>query len=738
MRTRRLAAALLAAVLGMSATGAPARAAEPDWPTRTAVLAAARAAAGYYRPTFAVTTLTPKNGWSWSTYAQGVRAMFAVLGDQGYRDEGIGWGRASSWGLSGERNPDNIKAGQTYLAWRQVDATPNLTAMDARMGTDLTGLPASQYDWVDAAFMGLADWQLWAARTGNPAYAARMDEFYTWMRDAGATSSRCAGTQPSQPGLYDAAHRLWYRDCGYVDRLDPSGRRIFWGRGNGWMIAAMAQVHEQLPAGDPRATKYADMLRSMSARLAELQGSDGMWRSSLENPGLFPQPETSATAMITYALAYGVRSGLLDASTYRPVIARAWQGLTGIALQPSGFLSFCQPNGVAPAAPYSAAAPRTAPGSTSSGTVNTDSPPFCVGAFLLAGAEISRLTPDVAAGRAATATAQEPGNEVRRLVDGDVTTRWSAPGFPQTATVDLGSTTRIGEAMVTTYLDRAYRYRIEASADAATWAVVVDRTQNTAPGTQLDAFPGVSCRYVRLVVTGVSGSSTTWVSIQEFGIYPAPAAPATQAIATDSFERTVSAGLGSANPGGPWTLSGSPTAFSVSGGRARLSLSAGSGPSAYLQSVAATNTDVSVTAGLAKAPLGGPGYLALVARRAGANDYRLKLRRPGTGTATVSLVRSIGGAETALATAQLPTSIGPTDLVRLRVQVTTTGAGTSLRARAWELGTVEPGSWLLTAADTTTALQAPGSIGLWAYLSGSATNAPVVALFDDLSAVDTG
>ena len=65
----------------------------------------------------------------------------------------------------------------------------------------------------------------------------------------------------------------------------------------------------------------------------------------------------------------------------------------------------------------------------------------------------------------------------------------------------------------------------------------------------------------------------------------------------------------------------------------------------------------------------------------------------------------------------------------------TTGSGTTLSARVWKVGASEPGTWLLTTVDSTAALQGPGSIGLWVYLSGAATNAPVVAAFDDLSAV---
>lgn len=740
VRFRGLLAGLLACSLVLVVPGSPARAAEPELPSRNAVLAAARLAATYYRPTFPVTALTPRNGWSWSTHAQGVRAMFGVLGDQAYRDEGLSWGAANAWRLSTERNPDNIKAGQAYYSWHQVDASADLTAMDARMRADLTGLPSSQYDWIDALFMGLPDWAAWSTRTGEAAYAARMDDFYTWMRDSGATSARCSGGPPVQQGLYDPTARLWYRDCSYVGARDANGKPIFWGRGNGWVIAAMAQVLEQLPTGDPRATKYADMLKTMSGRLAELQGADGMWRASLADPALFPRPETSATGLITYAIAYGVRTGVLEAATYGPVIARAWQGLTGIALQPSGFLTSCQPNGVAPAAPYTAASPRTPPSATSSGTVNTDSPPFCVGAFLLAATEIARLTPDLAVGKPVTATAQESGNEVRRLVDDDVTTRWSAPGFPQSATVDLGSATRVGEAMMTTYLDRAYRYRIDGSPDAVTWTVLVDRTQSPSPGTRLDTFAPATIRYVRLVVTGVAGSSTNWVSIQEFGVYPSATStpPPPTTIAMDAFERTVTSGLGTADTGGPWSLSGGSGVFSVSGGKARLRLAAGSGPSAYLNAVSAPAVDVTVTCGPSVAPVGGPAYFALIARRSSTSDYRLKVKRPPSGGATASLVRSIGGAETTLATAALPSGIGVADPVRLRVQATTSGATTTLRARAWKPGTSEPDTWLLAALDSTAALQGSGSIGLWAYLSGAATNGPLVATFDDLAATVPG
>ena len=506
-----------------SAVGSPVIA-TVDLPRHSAVVTATKLAADYYRTTYAHPTVLPTNGWSWATYAQGVQALYRQAGDQRYLSDGLAWGQSNAWGISPasvQANPDSIKAGQTYFDLNAIDPTASLAVMDAAMATDLTGLPLSQYDWIDALFMGLPNWAQWATRTGNPAYLDKLDALYAWARTAGGTSARCAGKPPAQAGLFDAAASLWYRDCTVVGAKDVNGQPVFWARGNGWTIAAMAQVLQRLPAGDPRGVKYADMLATMAARLVALQGSDGMWRASLTDAALYPAPETSGTALITYALAYGLKAGILDAPTYLPVVARAWSGLTTISLQPSGFVAGCQGPGVGPGTSYTAKAPRTAPTSTSSGTVNVDSPPYCVGALLLAGSEVAQLTSSPSTGARVTYTSQQVGNEAKHVADGDVTTRWSASGFPQAVMIDLGAQYWLSNSMVVPYLDRAYRYRIETSLDKTHWQLVVDRTTTTATGSRLDDFaPGtVSARYARLTVIGVNGGATTWVSIQEFAVF---------------------------------------------------------------------------------------------------------------------------------------------------------------------------------------------------------------------------
>lgn len=381
-------AALLASTMPVAAGALSAGETRTGVPSRDAVVAAMDRAVGYYRSSFAVTTL-PANGWSWSTYFQGVTALHATTGDASSLADALAWGRSTDWALTApEPNPDSVKAAQVYHELRRlVGTTVRLGPSDTRMRAELQSLPRTQYDWADALFMGLPTWSRWAGRKGDSAYLDKMDALYTWARDDGLTSE-CAG---KRRGLYDGTERLWYRDCRFIGSPDVNGKEVFWSRGNGWVLAAMAQVLTTTPDRGTRAAPYRIMLRAMAARLRQLQGSDGLWRSSLLDRPLYPQPESSGTALFTYALAVGVDAGVLDRATYLPVVTRAWTGLTS-ELQPSGFLSGCQPPGGRPAAPYSGSAPRTPAGSATAGTLHVDSPPFCVGAFLLAGSAVAKLT----------------------------------------------------------------------------------------------------------------------------------------------------------------------------------------------------------------------------------------------------------------------------------------------------------------------------------------------------------
>lgn len=211
----------------------------------------------------------------------------------------------------------------------------------------------------------------------------------------------------------------------------------------------------------------------------------------------------------------------------------------------------------------------------------------------------------------------------------------------------------------------------------------------------------------------------------------------TTLLASDAFDRTVSNGLGTADVGGPWTTTGSSSAYAVAGGEGRIRISAPAvGNNAYLGSVSSSATDLYLAVATDKPATGSGIYTSVIGRRVpGSGEYRAKLQLTSTGSVNLSLVRTASsGAETTLTggtVSGLNYAVG--DRLGIRLQVTGTSP-TTVRARVWELGTAEPVIWQRTVTDATAGLQVPGSLGIMTYLSGSATNAPVTVLMDDLRA----
>jgi hypothetical protein len=205
--------------------------------------------------------------------------------------------------------------------------------------------------------------------------------------------------------------------------------------------------------------------------------------------------------------------------------------------------------------------------------------------------------------------------------------------------------------------------------------------------------------------------------------------------AADAFERTVVNGFGSADFGGAWTITGATTGYSVSGGVAQHRMaSAGNQLNSYLNAVSATDVLASVDVGWDKAPDSSGQYASLLVRRVGTSDYRVRIRAFSTKT-TITLYRMVNNVETSLGITTLPTLVyAPGDVFRLQLRAVGTGT-TSLQGKVWRVGSAEPG-WQITVNDTTASLQGPGGVGLVSYLSGGATNAPVVAMWDTLSVTE--
>ena len=134
----------------------------------------------------------------------------------------------------------------------------------------------------------------------------------------------------------------------YLDKLqEPNGLfyhepevQFYWGRGNGWVAAGMAELLRSLPPDHPRRARILEGYRKMMKALLEDQGSDGMWRQLIDRSDSWP--ETSSTGMFTFAMVTGVRNGWLDAATYGPAARKAWLALVGYIDQNADMTAVCE------------------------------------------------------------------------------------------------------------------------------------------------------------------------------------------------------------------------------------------------------------------------------------------------------------------------------------------------------------------------------------------------------------
>jgi unsaturated rhamnogalacturonyl hydrolase len=119
----------------------------------------------------------------------------------------------------------------------------------------------------------------------------------------------------------------------YLDKLQqPNGlffhaadSPFYWGRGNGWVAAGMAELLRSLPKKHPQRARILAGYQEMMASLLRLQRDDGLWRQLIDRSESWP--ETSSTGMFTFAMITGVKNGWLEQKTYGPAARKAWLGL---------------------------------------------------------------------------------------------------------------------------------------------------------------------------------------------------------------------------------------------------------------------------------------------------------------------------------------------------------------------------------------------------------------------------
>lgn len=258
------------------------------------------------------------------------------------------------------RHADDMTRGQVFLEIFELEKQQKmLNGIKNRIDSLINDPKPGRVDWwwCDALFMEPPVLARLSKITNDPKYNRYLNQMW-W---------------DSTDFLFDKSDSLYFRDKNYFDRRSLNGEKVFWSRGNGWVMGGLVQVLELLPKSDPYYSQYQSLFLKMAKKIASVQQADGLWRANLLYANEVPVKETSGSGFYTFALAWGINNGYLDRAHYLPKVKNGWKALTE-AVEESGKLTWVQQIGAKPEQ-----------------VRQTDNQEYGTGAFLMAGTEIIKL-----------------------------------------------------------------------------------------------------------------------------------------------------------------------------------------------------------------------------------------------------------------------------------------------------------------------------------------------------------
>ena len=216
--------------------------------------------------------------------------------------------------------------------------------------------------WADALYMVMPVMTKMYKLTGDTKYLRKLYENLLY----------------SDSIMLDKETGLYFRDGKYIypKHKTANGEKDFWARGDGWVLAGLAKVLQDMPETYVRQPFFVEKYVNLARGVKKLQQPQGHWTRSMADPEQAPGYETSGTAFFCYGLLWGVNHGYLSKKEFGTTIDKAWNYLTKIALQKDGKVGYVQPIGEC-----------AIPGQTVDANSQAN---FGVGAFLLAACEYCR------------------------------------------------------------------------------------------------------------------------------------------------------------------------------------------------------------------------------------------------------------------------------------------------------------------------------------------------------------
>ena len=318
--------------------------------------------------------------WDNAAYHTGNMEAYYLTGNEDYLNYSLAWAEhnewqgakstdKSEWRKDYGENDKHVLFGDWQICFQTYCDLYNILPDDNRirrarevMEYEMSTPDVDYWWWADGLYMVMPVMTKLYKITGNSLYLDKLYQYISY----------------SDSIMLDRDENLYYRDGRYVypDHKTEAGKKDFWARGDGWVVAGCAKVLKDMPHDCKYRPFFEEKFKKLCAAVAALQQPDGYWTRSMMDPDQAPGCETSGTAFFAYGLIWGINNGYLDEATYKPVFDKAWTYLSKTALQEDGSIGYVQPIG-----------DRAIPGQVIDAHSTSN---FGVGAFLLAACEYVR------------------------------------------------------------------------------------------------------------------------------------------------------------------------------------------------------------------------------------------------------------------------------------------------------------------------------------------------------------
>ena len=310
--------------------------------------------------------------WTNGAFFAGVFAAYETTKSPRIMDSLMAMGERNLW-LPHPRfdHADDIAISQTYIDLyrikkdrRMIQATIDSVLKMRKIKGNEEKKHGIAWWWCDALFMAPPTLAKLAVTLKDPSFFVQNDSLYKQCYDL----------------LYNKEEHLFARDAKYLwnvqgeGKKEANGKKLFWSRGNGWVMGGLVKLLKEMPKNYPTRSFYVTLYKEMAARLLSLQQADGLWRASLLDPASYPGGEGSGSGFDCYAMAWGINNGILNKATYLPAVQKTWKALNSL-ITPAGKVGWVQPIGADPRRNFNSESFEV----------------YGAGAFLLAGSEVIKL-----------------------------------------------------------------------------------------------------------------------------------------------------------------------------------------------------------------------------------------------------------------------------------------------------------------------------------------------------------